>query len=169
MVSETRYHRIDLVLGTTQTVPYNTYGSSSKDVYLGTLVGLNGDVNGGLSGGLCVGVVQPGKTGGYQSATWACPFTPLSPTDYVTVRPQICDKAGNPTGDLGISWDTEPLGAQSLDAAIWTFYYYCWRVAPYTYLSYGSPSYNTRIENFTYTIYVPPVTVMIGNGKVYVT
>jgi hypothetical protein len=91
--------------------------------------------------------------------TWACPLTTLVSTDSIVVRFYTKFDAG--------SWvqlqtcTTEQLGAQSLDAATWTVFYY-WEVL---HISLNADSelyydgdietfdyYPTEIQNFTWTV-----------------
>ena len=89
---------------------------------------------------------------GYQSATWNSPETSLNTSDAI----KIVEKHG--IAEKG-AFITEQLGATKLDAATWTFtrytLYNCaasgsnWVTTGRTY--FGDSSYNTRIENFSYT------------------
>jgi hypothetical protein len=102
------------------------------------------------------------------SATWACPLTSLASTDAIVDRIYI--KFGTGAWNLLMESITEQLGAQSLDAATWTFYVWVQR----QYISaagvtrgtfyFGSNTYNSRITNFTWT----PAVVAIASKRLLV-
>jgi len=108
-------------------------------------------------------VTRTGAGSGVQSATWSCPLTSLLSTDTVVVRvygrvsPSAAWFLFIDLTYLTAEFRTEALGAQSLDAATWTVYYY-------TYLAYiaainktrmqyhvDTATYLSRIEGFTWT------------------
>jgi hypothetical protein len=113
---------------------------------------------------------------GLQSAAWSCPSTSLSPTDAIVIR--VYGKWGTGLWTLVATFITEQLGAQSLDAATWTVYYYThW----YSYIDpdtgkliyemdfeWGLSGYDSRIENFSWTPVPAVVKKPIMNGLVYV-
>jgi len=111
--------------------------------------------------------------GGLQSASWTPPATPLAPTDCIVVR--VYMDVVNPPATLVDTWVSEQLGAVGLEAAPWAVHYYTYRTTRTplytTILRYywGDSTYNSRIENFTYTA-VPPIIVKkpIMNGLVYI-
>jgi len=127
-----------------------------------------------ITAGEPVAVVSRTASGsGIQSATWTCPQTSLASTDSIIVR--VYGRWGTDPWFLIAPWPattppyaeftTEQLGAQSLDAATWTVYYW-------TYLTYeparditgmrfywDSSSYQSRIENFSWTPAPPPPAV----------
>ena len=96
---------------------------------------------------------------GYQSNTWSCPKTSLSPTDAIRVIENV-EIGGNLKGTG--NFITEQLDSVMLEATTWTFnrytWYYAFCISPGDTISgtegrtyYGSSSYNTRISNFAYT------------------
>jgi hypothetical protein len=97
------------------------------------------------------------------NATWTCPSTPLNVTDviYVIVYGKFGTDAWAMFGSY--KWGTAQLGATNLDAATWTVYY---QIALYystdsnnTWheFNFGSSSWNSRIENFCWTVAVSTV------------
>ncbi len=95
---------------------------------------------------------------GIQSATWDCPLTSLAITDAIRVICYIKLGYGSwiaTGGYLSRGWITEQLGATQLSAATWTFYAYTYRSYDGDYtvggIYYGSTTYETRIEGFTWS------------------
>jgi hypothetical protein len=105
---------------------------------------------------------------GIQSATWVCPETALASTDSVVIRVYI--KLGTGAWNLVATFTSEQLGASKLDGATWTFYYYT--VRSYESVDnittgqfyWGTSTYNSRIENFTWT----PLVVAIASKRMLV-
>jgi len=102
----------------------------------------------------------PRRTGTYTvSASWNCPQTSLSSTDSIVVR--VYGGTSSPPDTEVLTLTTEQLNAQSLDVATWTVYYEIYvttdPVAGYDYYVDIGDATNSRIENFTWTPYVPPV------------
>jgi len=93
---------------------------------------------------------------GFQTYSFNCPETNLSPTDAVVVRLRTRNTGGSDTA----AFITEQLGAGKLPAATWTFhvYTYCYRApdGSEAAIYWGDAAHNTRVENFTWT---PPVAV----------
>ena len=93
---------------------------------------------------------------GFQSYSFSCPETVLSPTDAVVVRL----RARNAGGSATATFITEQLGAVKLPASTWTFqvYTYCYRgkTESYAAIYWGNATYNTRVENFTWESAAPP-------------
>jgi len=106
-------------------------------------------------------VSRSSNGGGIQSATWNCPQTALTSTDAIVVRVYI--KVDVDDWVLCEDWITEQLGASQLDSATWTVYYYTVRDTYSTgssesevywtriYFWWGTSTYNSRIENFSWT------------------
>jgi hypothetical protein len=176
MTTETRYMRSDDIitgyfnLGTSQSSVakgYEAYYPGSRTVYWGIRVWKR-DSSGTeteITAGTPVAQVSRSANGeGLQSATWACPQTPLDPTDRIVVR--VYQKIGAGawvsvtafTGNSG--WATEQLGAIQLDSATWTVYYFTLRdydgVDTYGDFYWGTSTYNSRIENFSWSSGPPP-------------
>lgn len=93
---------------------------------------------------------------GYQSNTFVCALTSLSSTDSIVIKAYF--KWGTGAWTLEGTWTTEQLGAQSLDFATWTVYYYTERREydlfndEYAFgFGVGEITYNSRIENFLWT------------------
>lgn len=93
---------------------------------------------------------------GYQSYGWNCPETDLVETDAVVVRIKVFLSGGSIT----VTFVTEQLGADRLDSAAWTFTIYTYRLYEYRYtyggIYFGDSTYNSRIENFSWSSGPPP-------------
>jgi len=97
-----------------------------------------------------------GYFNGYQSATWTAPQTSLASTDAIKIVEKLAAAGGT---TVTRTWITPQLNATQLDAAAWTFvrytYYVCgtrmFGVEFIEGLYHGCASYNTRIENFSYS------------------
>jgi hypothetical protein len=110
-----------------------------------------------------------------KSNTWDCPETSLANTDNIVVRIYARIPSGTGTWALittNAVFSTGRLGASKLDAATWTVYY----TGGFSYNASLNRAaiefdfdgaFNSRIENFTWTPYVPPpagVPRFIGDG-----
>jgi hypothetical protein len=99
---------------------------------------------------------------GYQTYSFSCPATTLSPTDAIVVRLRARNTGGSETA----TFITEQLGASALPAATWTFYVYTVATVTATgslaEIDFGDSAHNTRVENFTWTPYGVPR--FIGDG-----
>ena len=94
------------------------------------------------------------NTEGIRSASWTCPLTSLFSTDAVVIK--VYDKYGAAGAwNLRATFITERLGASRLDNVAWTFYYHTCRLFDgfdtYGDFMWGTSTYNSRIENFTWT------------------
>ena len=91
---------------------------------------------------------------GLKNASFLISSHALASTDSIVVKLYQKIGAGG-TYNLVRTWTTGQLGAQSLDATSWTVYYYLdvSADASYVYTVYwhGTTTYNSRIENFTWT------------------
>ena len=101
---------------------------------------------------------------GLKSATGdISPAVSLVSTDAIVVR--IYQKVGAGSWTLVQTWTTEQLGAESLDVATWTVYYYLDITADanyvYTVFWHGTSAYNSRITNFTWTLAVTASKMMV--------
>ena len=112
---------------------------------------------------------------GLQSCTIDIPETSMAPTDAVQVRVRMLIYSVQ----TNVYFITEQLGAGKLDAATWTSYLYTYRdvMAPgtpfattYARFYWGNSTYNSRIENFSWTEYVPPPVVrkVYGDGLTWI-
>jgi len=109
------------------------------------------------SGSRVATVARDEDGSGIQSATWDCPETSLDPTDAIVVRVY---QAMLGTDYLAAEFITEQLNAEQLNASTWTVYYWtAWSARyrdPYYYTTgyfrWGTSTYNSRIEGFTYTL-----------------
>jgi hypothetical protein len=104
---------------------------------------------------------------GYQTYSFNCPQKNLSPTDAVVVRLRARMAGATSVAEF----ITEQLGGIQLPASTWTFYVYTYASISRYYsvgaIYWGNAGYNTRIENFAWTPYVPPavgVPRWIGDG-----
>lgn len=90
-----------------------------------------------------------------RSTTWACSGFALDPADSIVVGLYTKVGAGSWLLHSTYRFSTEVLGAQSLDAATWTLYFYLEPDVTVSYVRsnfrWGSSSYLTRIEGFTWT------------------
>lgn len=155
---EIRYMRNDEILGTAQTTAYDSISLYSDvaltTVYFGIRVWIvHADTSTTeVTSGTPVAVAS-GSTSGLKSATWACPLTSLVSTDKIRVN-VYTGLTGSPI-NLQQTFETEQLGASSLDSATWTVYYYLKRIGTsphYDYeFWYGQSTYNSCIGNFTWT------------------
>jgi hypothetical protein len=97
--------------------------------------------------------VFKGDAGTLRSTTADIPQTPLASTDSIVVR--VYTKIGTGSPSMRNVYTTEQLGAQSLDAATWTFYFYLKGynsgAAIYDYWYWDTSTYPSRIENFAWT------------------
>jgi len=99
-----------------------------------------------------------------KSNTWECPLTSLNSTDSLVVRVYARIPSGSGTWTLMSTavFSTEQLGATQLDNVIWTVYY----TGGFRYDIIENRSgiefnfdgaWNSRITNFSWTPYAPPV------------
>jgi hypothetical protein len=147
------------VLGTTQTTGSKYFGDIEEALlngYWGIRVWkrTSAGVETEITAGTPVAQVYRSAVGsGLQSATWACPETSLSSTDAIVVR--VYFQYGSSGWVLAAEFITGQLGASKLDSATWTVYYYTYIATVgglYRYRFYwGTTTYNSRIENFTWT------------------
>jgi hypothetical protein len=188
MTVETRYMRSDTqtingllayILGTSQssTLLYSAGGSAGKvTVYWACDVAVrHADGSETLLEAKIGQVYRSTVSSGVQSKTWGCPLTALVSTDAVVVR--VYDKYGTGSWNLRATFITEQLSsATQLDAATWTFYYYTSRdydvnmgttgAFYWGIETFGGITYNSRIENFTWSI--PSVAVEFhGDGLTF--
>jgi hypothetical protein len=107
--------------------------------------------------------------GTLRSTTTNIPQTALASTDSIVVR--VYTKIGTGSPIMRNLYTTEQLGAQSLDASTWTFYFYLKgynaSLTIYDYW-YWDSTYPSRIENFKWTPYVPVVKIAYSDGLVCV-
>jgi len=90
--------------------------------------------------------------GTLRSTTANIPQTALASTDSIVVRVYTKIGAGSPI--MRNVYTTEQLGAQSLDASTWTFYFYLRGYnagSIYDYWYWDTSAYPSRIENFKWT------------------
>lgn len=174
MPVETRYFRnakwnANYQLGTEQTtvgsnlyLRYRGYAPSG-DVGFRIFKVLNG-VETELTTDIIYTVVT---TAGYYELTWD------APTDEVfdKIRVKVYLKIGDIDWTLKGTWETEQIGGK-LDGGTWSIWAYCDIEADFTastvYFYFGASDYNSRIENFAWTPYVPVVVKLVGDGLVWV-
>jgi len=178
MVTETRYPRSDSWTVNTKTLKKlmtarsGTAGSAnitkpggdwrSQGMYWGIRVWKvnSSGVETEITSGTPVAVVsRTTEVGGLLlSATWACPLTSLVSTDAIIVR--VYGQFGTDPWGLfpGAEFITEQLGAQSLDSATWTVYYYTdasyspsLNVTTMRYY-WDTATYDSKITNFSWTL-----------------
>jgi hypothetical protein len=194
MPSETRYFRSDTQtvngltaykLGTEQSATAESKGIGSGYPAQGAYVGIrvwkrsNAGVETEITAGTPVAVASKGSlTTAIVSATWDCPQTSLDTTDAIVVR--VYGRWGTGAWNLLAEFITEQLGATILNAVTWTVYYsisYRRYVDPdtgeITYTAgwnFGTTTYNSRIENFTWTSAAPPAVAKktMGDGLTWI-
>ncbi len=106
-----------------------------------------------VTGGEAVAVVMRNEEGqGIQSEEWDCPDIELSTTDSLVIRIYQERNASPPT-TLVATFDTTHLGATGLDAATWTVHYHTHRAPGQNRFNWGTETYNSRVEGFTYEAY----------------
>jgi hypothetical protein len=90
---------------------------------------------------------------GLKSVGGSVSLTSMVSTDSIVVR--VYQKVGAGSWTLVQTWTTGQLGAQSLDAATWTVYYYLLITASASAVNseflFGHSSYDSKITNFTWT------------------
>lgn len=107
-------------------------------------------------------VTRTSDGSGIQSATWSCPQTVLSTADSVVIRVYILLEGSTwQQGGTPPIFTSGQLNNTRLDSVVWTVYYYTQRNSyntggpsgRFTRGSYywGTPTYDDRIENFTYS------------------
>ena len=195
MTVETRYMRSDqqtvngllaYILGTAQTISYLTNTQTVEDsqyyvvtwgirVWKRNSAGTETEITAGTP---VAQVSRSTSAEGIQSNTWACPLTALNSTDAIVVRVYI--NIGGFGWTEQASFITEQLEASQLDSVTWTVYYYTYRsqyagspklgLPAYTRgrFYWGSSTYNSRIENFTWTAVVVVVKKGLMDGFVLV-
>lgn len=109
-----------------------------------------------MSGSVVVARVAPTAMVVERDGTWNCPETPCNATDSIVVRVYICTTGGG-TSYLWCTFTTAQLGANKINATTWTVHYWCRRLIDeggdyWTEFWFGSNQYNSRIENFGYTV-----------------
>jgi hypothetical protein len=176
MVSETRYMRNDEVLGTVQTLSFDSIPIGHYDfvttIYLGIRVYVvHADATTTeITAGTPVAIAS-GNSAGLKSATWDCPLTVILATD--KIRVVVYGNEVNPPTLLLQTFDTEVLGETSLDAATWTVYYYLHRtgniIVGYDYFfRYGISTSNSKVENFTHSTPAVSAPKIVMDGFSYV-
>ncbi len=154
MTTETRYFRQDMALGTTNTIVLLSYGISPTlgiRVYKVSAAGTPTE----LTSGTPVAQATGAGTGEYDG-TWNCPGFALDPTDHI----RVAIYQFTTVWVLMDTWNSEDLGAQSLDAATWTVHYwfrYTSKTDTWNFDT-GTSTKNSRITNFTWTVAPPPST-----------
>ncbi|MEM3617290.1 MAG: hypothetical protein QXJ31_05190 [Candidatus Bathyarchaeia archaeon] len=185
MPVETRHMRGDqqtvngltaYILGLTQSAiekHYSLINDASSYIYAGIRVwkrsadGVETEITGGSPVAVAY-VYYPRGGGGYASATWGCPQTPLNPTDAIVVR-VYARKSTTATWELAATFITEQLGATQLDAATWTVYYYLTVIYDATLkvviedtFDWGTSGWDSRIEGFSWSVPPPPAAAKIA-------
>lgn len=107
-----------------------------------------------LTNGLSATVTRSSNGEGIQSATWNCPYRLLAPTDVIVIKVYV--RYGPYPESGSVSFITEQLNVSSLIPSTWTVYYYTkyytdGRYSTTGYFYWGTSTYNSRIEGFTYT------------------
>ena len=98
---------------------------------------------------------------GIRSGTWDCPQTSLASTDSIVVGIYVrLGSTGSWYLQSSYRFTTEQLGASQLDMATWTVYLYLRPFVTssfYSYFYFGTSTYNSRIEGFSWSVAPPPV------------
>jgi hypothetical protein len=162
-VTETRYMRgiaNEVTVNSLQTyhldiAQSSTFSSSAtlgnnNDIYVGIRVynrsaaGIETEITSGVSA--IVSRLVNGQ--GLQSAAWTPPLTPLDPTDSIVIRTFIGQTS--PPATASEVFTTGQLNATQLDNVEWTVWYYTLRGVNTRWI-FGDSTYNSRIDNFTFT------------------
>lgn len=177
MTVETRYMREDgwHLLGLEQTAAYAEYDEivgSAVTVYWASDVSILHADTSETTIGTKVAQVKSSVNGeGIESNTWVVALQALVATD--CIRARIYQKMGTADWVLCQTFTTEVLGANQLDAATWTFYYWVGYVKtsrPTTtegWFRWGDSTRNSRIENFTWSVGAPSVGEFHGDGLTF--
>jgi hypothetical protein len=123
-----------------------------------------------------VAIVSRTSSGsGYQNnASWSPPNIQLSVNDSIVVRVYV-SADGGPWQSCA-NFTTERLGAENLINSSWNVYYYTnfSKTINRSTFRYGSPSYNSRIENFSYSLALSPgeaiftiPSIIIPDGQIH--
>lgn len=185
MPVETRYLRSDqqtvngltaYILGVTQSnlSAYKSISAYSGDVYVTQYLGIRvwRRASDGTETEITYGTpvaIASGSDSGLIWATWFCPATPLAPTDAIVIR--VYGGDSSPPTNLLATYISEQLGANRLDSATWTVYYYLLRTynARYDITTYsfyfGTTTYNSRIEGFSWSVPTVTYTLTINVDK----
>jgi len=148
-------------LGTTQTTSYVTNNLDVAGATVGIRVwGIKADdTEEEITGGSLVATVTGPYTTTTLSATWNAPATSTYVAYLVIVYhgTEVMRNADPGSGGLLFVFMTEDLNAP-LQSATWTVYYAFWYSATLdqTFFRFGTTTYNSRIENFTWGVPPPP-------------
>jgi hypothetical protein len=109
---------------------------------------------------------------GLYSKTWNCPQVSLNPADAIVVRVYARPYGGS--WNLLATFITEQLGTTILNSATWTVYLLCQyeeyedpntgEIAYRLRFYWGTTTYNSRIENFTFGVVPVLATKIVGDG-----
>jgi hypothetical protein len=151
------FRSVAFQLGTSQTTSYRSNDLDCQGANVGIRVwGIKSDeTEVEISSGIVAVVSVPYGQTVTLSATWNCPSTQQYVAFLVIVYlgTDVMTSASLITGGLPFIFMTEDLNAQ-LQAATWTVYYafYYDATLDQTFFRFGTSTYNSRIENFTYGV-----------------
>jgi len=171
MTVETRYMRNDYTLQTTQgtTSAFVNLNSYSGNVYVTQYFKVEVyKLSDSTETLLATSNVGSGSSSGLVSFTGNIPETDMLPTDKIRIK--VYSDDFSPPTTLRATFTTGALNALKMDAATWTFYCYLLRsynpqlvISSYRFY-FGTTTYNSRIENFTWT----PAVVAIASKRLLV-
>lgn len=124
-----------------------------------------------ITAGTAVAIATGGS--GLISAEWSCPFVDLEPTDAIIVRVYANDST--PPTELIAEFITEQLNGYYIAGSTWTVYYYLAQVYSKPLLGYlyyfrfGTSTYNSRIDNFSWMPIAVAAEQVIMDGFVLIT
>jgi hypothetical protein len=126
-----------------------------------------------ITQGTPVATVTRSSGEGLQNSTWLCPETKLSRNDSIVVRVYISPDGGDWVECRNFT--TEQLeNVEILNSSQWSVYYYTYRRSwfwgSYARVYYGSPTYNSRIINFSYTtrVFLQPAEASFNITAIYI-
>ena len=165
------YRTVAFQLGTTQT----TTSRGNDTNILGEIIGIRvwkvnaDDTETELTPGSIVATVTAPSSTTILSNTWDCP----SATNVVAIvvrvyTTTILKTADLSSGGLPLTFITEDING-TLNASTWTVYYAFDYISftRETYFRFGDSTYNSRIENFSWTVVIVPKRIM-GDGLVWI-
>ena len=164
--SETRFMRgIASEMDANGLAAYYLGSDQSSTAVQGALTGNRGTVSTGfrvwvrdsagteveLTGNQAEAIVTRSANGeGIQTTTWDCQSRALNTDDSIVIR--VYQSLISIPIDLKAEFTTEALGATNLDESTWSVSYYTSRGTNNDYFRWGSGDYNSRIENFKWSL-----------------
>ena len=146
--TETRYYRNDYALGTEDTnnptlsISPNGTGANQSYIFSADIIILHIDsTTTPIATSVAVLSTIYEWQMEYRTATWDCPQINIESTDKIIISENLNNRYDGKDHVAQYSWTSEPLGADRLDAATWTFTRYCGAHFP----SHGQEPFNSAI------------------------